>query len=510
VYHPKYTLKGSARQTMPGARTAIAVINGRRVAVMIDQNGRIVRPTVDPATLPDLPRSELIARWRGSDWFPTGELLFADDRVLLKAEDRIVCCDSETGRVLWMGRKSKFPQDAESLERIQLQRQGVSLMQEGGNPPQSHSEVMLFGNRLAQGMVVDRDLVLNLEGELDYAQAAPPARNQHDDLGLAIADDAFRSRTGKNWLAAYDLNTGKLRWYRGPLENPAERGSFLSPPLPLGDRLVAAICDEDRLGIVILDRLTGKTLSTTQLSALPDGGLVAQAPVILSADQARIYVATGAGAVFALDRLTASVLWAVTYPRRLPPGAVQRQQEMMMMMGNGMPAAAQPVNSVEFQENLAIHYGTLVVVLAADFDHLFALDCEDGSLRWEAPLFPSPKGAAPKYCLGVRDGRLFLGSSKVVRRYGMASGKLEWEYPLDAGTGRGLLTAEALLLPRGSEILRIDPGTGAQLGSIRVAHSDGEPVGNLYSTGSRLFAVGPARVAALARDAAAIGKDGSE
>jgi outer membrane protein assembly factor BamB len=169
----------------------------------------------------------------------------------------------------------------------------------------------------------------------------------------------------------------------------------------------------------------------------------------------------------------------------------------MRAMQGGDAAAAPTFSRAEFRDNLVLRQGDQVVVLASDFDYAFALDCQSGTLRWEAPLAPMGSGGAAQYCLGVLDGRLYLGGPRMLRTYDLRGGRLEWERPLEGSSGRGLLTRGGLYVPEKDRIMSLDPRTGVVLNSTSVIAPDGAPVGNLYSDGGRLFAVGAARVSAL-------------
>jgi outer membrane protein assembly factor BamB len=310
--------------------------------------------------------------------------------------------------------------------------------------------------------------------------------------------DQAVSTARRNWLAAYELRSGKLRWHRGSSEAAeAVQGSFLSAPLPVGEALIVAVFDEGRIGLAALERSTGRTLWKTPLCDTPAGGMAPWAPVGLAADDGNVYVATGAGAIFALDALSGGVQWAVSYPRRLPADLAQQQQLQAAMMGGGGDTRAMAPSRAEFLENIAVRHDDAVVILAADTDFLFALDCRSGALRWEAPLAP-PTGNGPvQDYLGVRNGKLFLAGPSAVRRYDLSGGRLEWERRVDGSCGRGLLTEKSLYLPQNNRIVQFDPDDGHELAVVDVMTPDGEPVGNLYGDGSRLYAVGAARVSAL-------------
>lgn len=497
-YRPNFTLKG-APPPPQGQRTGTTIINGRRVRFLIGDNGQIIQPGANDGA-PDIALTDLAARWQAAGWQPAGELLFADGRLLLKAEDRVVCCEADTGKVLWMGRKTKFPLNADAQQTALLAAAGWTVQEEdSGDRPKTFTEHVLFGDRAAQSMTIAGDLVLNVEGALDYLKARPDTpQDPNQALQMMLRGvEVQEGATGRqNWLAAYELRTGKLRWHRAAGDGEAAGGAFLCAPLPLGGQLLVAVGDDTRISVAALDRETGATRWRVVLCDTPVEGRVAQAPVGLAAEEGDVYVSTGAGAVFALDALSGSVKWAAAYPRKLPKHLGQAQALVRAMQG-GEATPGAIYSRAEFRDNLVLRHGHTVVVAASDFDYLFALDAHSGMLRWEAPLAPAGPGGPSEYYLGVLDGKLFLGGTRSVRRYDLQGGRLEWESPLQSSCGRGLLTRVALYVPEQVGIVRFDPVTGERLGATRVLAPDDAPVGNLFSDGSRLYAVGAARVSAL-------------
>lgn len=503
-YVPRYTLKG-APPGRASARRAIIVMDGRQVAVTVDASGRMVTNPTPSRSAPDLNRDELAALWRASARRPAGELLFAGDRVLLRAEDRVVCCDAATGEVRWMGRKTRFPFTGETARVLQLLQAGVQVSGGARRQPNSLTGLLLFGDRVPQRMTLTGDMLLGIEGELDIRSNREPANEQvRNPFGLPMQGGS----TGReNQLAAYDVSTGKLLWSRHASEGGGEKvaGGFLAAPLPVGELLIAATTDGTRLNLSGLERATGSTVWTVPLCDVPPGGLVWSAPVGLAADKGTVYVAPGAGAVAAVDALSGSLHGVVSYPRSLASEPMDRLQ-VVGGVGRPVPAdrrgarvAGGLMDSAahsESEENFVLPHDDLVVVMASDFGFLFALDAQTGALRWEAPLAPGIGGGV-EYCLGIRRGKLFAAGNQVVRRYDLAGGRMEWERPLAVSLGRGLLTETTLYLPENGSILRIDPDSGETLETMSAGRPEGEPAGNLYSDGRRLYMVGAARVCAL-------------
>jgi outer membrane protein assembly factor BamB len=494
-YQPEFEMKAPPSVPTDGSRTAQAVINGRRVAILIDANNRVVRSTPTTADGGTITREELAARWNETHWRPVGGMLISGNRILIKSQQRIICCDAASGKVVWMGRKTAFPFDPETQEMLSLEAAGYRLADDSQSRPRSTTEVVLFADRIAQEMTVAGDLVLNLEGALDYGSKKAVPENQNDAIQQLFGGGGGARKPRLNWLTAYDATTGKLRWSITAADVAESGGCFLAAPLPVGERLVVPIGDDSHIDLAMLDRLTGSTVWKVTLCDRMAGG-DAQAPVGISEADGTLYVSTGAGAVFALDSAAGDVKWVVSYPRRLSKQAINAQVPFQMMRGGNAPSPA--VNQAEFRENLAISLPNLVVFLATDFDYLFALDPRNGALKWEAPLAPFRGAEKTDYCVGVREGRLFLAGAGVVRRYELSSGRIEWEHELLGSCGRGLATATGLYFPERYQIRRFDPDTGEDLGVTDVLTPKQEPLGNLFSEGGRLFAVGAARISRIA------------
>jgi outer membrane protein assembly factor BamB len=136
--------------------------------------------------------------------------------------------------------------------------------------------------------------------------------------------------------------------------------------------------------------------------------------------------------------------------------------------------------------------------MPSDCDKLFALDRRTGELLWESPRKPAADDDPAQYCLGVLDDGLFVAGHKSVRRYDLTKdGRLMWEAKLEPSFGHGVLTADAIYMPVGETVARIDPQTGKRTAQVGVFSPSKEPAGNLFSDGKRLLAVGLARAYSL-------------
>ena len=80
---------------------------------------------------------------------------------------------------------------------------------------------------------------------------------------------------------------------------------------------------------------------------------------------------------------------------------------------------------------MAIPYGNRLIVFTSDYDHLFVLDRRQGKLLWDKPRIPANSNLDALYCLGIVADGIFVAGKNVVRRYGLSSGRIEWEAKID-------------------------------------------------------------------------------
>jgi outer membrane protein assembly factor BamB len=392
-----------------------------------------------------------------------------------------------------MGRRNSYPHAPQSLQSWLWQMLGAApTAPDGGLRPQTLTELTLFGDQVPQLMTVDGDLVFNLEGPLSYMQPAPKpeplaAQQQRQAFFAGAMPETETSR--KTWLAAYELSTGKLRWHRSPSDGEeAALGGFAAAPVPLNELLVVAVNDGQKLSLLAFDRLTSATRWRTALCDLPASGIAPWSSVGLAVDRGDVFVSTGAGTVFFVNGLDGSVRQAVTYPRKLPAtlAAINPFND-----GNNTPASA---SRADCRENRVIPVGDLLIVLATDFDHLFALDRRTGGLRWEAPLAPQVRTDPGVHCLGLAGRMLIMAGPGSVRGYDLRGGRIVWEATVSSSYGRGAVTDQAVYVPETNNVVAYHPETGAKLGTYTLMLADGAPVGNLFADGDRLVMLGAGTV----------------
>ncbi len=434
---------------------------------------------------------QLINRWRENGWMPAGQLLVADGRVYCKTADDLVCWDTRevaekaaedvrpAWRTAWV---NSFQLDPTTEMYINM---GIAANL--GNRPMSLPELMYFGDRVHQSMSIWQGVVYNIEGARSSrgSQAGGQQVAQQRQFNYGVVP----RRSRRNWLAAYDARTGKVKWYKGASDNEAlgdaEIG-FLAAPVPYGNLLLLPVTDSGTIWMQARSQDTGDLVWKTYLCDEPAGGCSPWSPVGVAVEGRDAYVLCGAGVVFALDAVSGSIRYAVRYERS------GKDNPLMKQYGYG---AGGMLDLSGWDEDVVIPYGRALVVMASDNDRLFALDRRTGELLWDSPRTPFEHSAG--YCLGVVGRGLFVGGGNVVRRYDIVSGRLLWEREFEQSYGRGALTEDAVYLPVRDSVAKLDLETGKIAEQVGVSLTSGAPVGNLYSDGEKLWVLAGDRVHAL-------------
>ncbi|MCA9269978.1 MAG: PQQ-binding-like beta-propeller repeat protein [Planctomycetales bacterium] len=433
-------------------------------------------------------RESVLARWRAGGWMPSGNVLFRDGLLYYKRHDRVVCLNAETGALEWHSRPSVYqpsalPQYLANLRRVY--GQSVST----GAEPSTPIEYVVFSDRLHHAMTLDGDLLYTIDGPIE-GEPRPTASQAQMRNPYGFQSSPSRARA--NFLSAYDARNGKFKWIRAA--DGSEVGTrfdvgYMAEPTPYGKFLLLPVNDNGSLWLQALSKADGALVWKSFLCEEPNSGASPSAAVGVTVDGGDAYVATGCGAVFAVDAMSGAIRWAVRYQRDVAVSSTPNRF-------NGRIPAARKVDG--WDDDLMFPFGKALVIFASDSDKLFALDRRSGELLWESPRRPASEDDEGRYCLGLWGESVYVGGRKSVRCYDLnRDGRLIWEVSLDGSFGRGVLTDDSIYLPDGDTILRINPANGKRLAQVGVFSPSKEPVGSLFTDGKRFLTLGMGRVYAL-------------
>ena len=185
---------------------------------------------------------------------------------------------------------------------------------------------------------------------------------------------------------------------------------------------------------------------------------------LLTAGDDAVFLATGLGAIAAVEADSGSLRWVVTYE------SGDRDS---------------PTSDRERRENSPCLFAQNIVVAApGDSNTLFAIDSRCGTTLWRRVL---PGGV--EHLLGTKDGVLIV-SGQSLWGLDLATGHVVWHLgytdPASFGFGRGILAGSVVYWPTREDIYVVDQATGSLRRRIPLLARYVESGGNLVLAGDFL------------------------
>jgi outer membrane protein assembly factor BamB/tetratricopeptide (TPR) repeat protein len=303
---------------------------------------------------------------------------------------------------------------------------------------------IIFENSVLGTLSADSKMVYAVED-----LAVPPP--QH----MTVSDPRF----GTNWnwgpqvsaainhnkLQAFELGTGgKLKWELGGRDDklPLSDTYFLGPPLPVNGRLYVLTEKQQELGLVAIDPATGKvlgkqTLANTKDLKLSQDPLRRTQAAHLSYGEGILVVPTNAGAVFGIDLLSNSLVWAYPYREAgtgpatpaIPRWGVPPPGWIRLPNGMIIPASS---NEVHWQVTAPVVQNGKVVFTAPDAKGIHCISLRDGTRLWT-----QPRRDDDMFLAGVFDGKAVIVGRSRTRAISLARGDVVWELETGLPSGQG-------------------------------------------------------------------------
>jgi len=388
---------------------------------------------------------------------PAAQMVAADGRLFIRTGRGCAALDADDLTQIW---DAPLP-DEGSRQRVELRREMGRIIRDTGELPGRTADDEVGG-----AVAVVHGLVFTIE---NFGQSGEiTVRNDAIVLprfGFMTPNIPMRSTR----LVARDAATGAVIWSRGRGNeggDPLGTVDFRGMPIAVGPDLWVPFTRQHDLVLGVMDPKDGALKHSIVLCAIGNPATAVDRTVLLTHSDGMVFVASGAGAVFAVDVQDMAPVWASAYveTHRSGPRRVVSDED------DGIPLLS----------SAPIAVGGLVIAAPPDRTELAAFDRMSGDLQWTLSL------DADSYIIGTRKDRFWLGGRELTCHQAVDR-KVLWRTKLEApATGRTVLAGSHLLVPTLTGLSRVDAETGALI-SQRPLPQPGTPVGQLLSLNHSLY-----------------------
>lgn len=303
--------------------------------------------------------------------------------------------------------------------------------------------------------------------------------------------DKEEDAVAHNRLFALSLaRSGALSWALGDSDkDPLPDHYFLGPPLPLAGKLYLLADKQQEIRLICLETIkvrqrngemktvprlvSTQTLGITQ-EKMQNDPLRRTWAAHLAYGEGILVCPTNAGAVFGVNLLENSLIWAYPYRDKNEARVPQPQQIMNgRMFRRGMPppgAWIGPDGRLHTKANAQNSWKVTapiisngkVVFTAPDARSLHCINLRDGS-----PVWALPKRDDDLYLGNVYNGKVLIVGKKHVRALSLANGETLWTLETGMPSGQGIGSDNVYYLPlresaqdKGPQIVGIDMDRG--------------------------------------------------
>jgi outer membrane protein assembly factor BamB/tetratricopeptide (TPR) repeat protein len=381
----------------------------------------------------------------------------------------VMAVDLRNGNLAW-----------ESPSNWSLQR----MLQERGSKQQVVASWLQIYQDQHPQIVFENSTVgtLSTDGQFVYVVedfAIPPTPQINNNNGMFIPGGMQNQPTlspdledavAHNKLYALDLSrTGALSWSKGEDEkDPLRDHYFLGPPLPLAGKLYVLADKQQEIRLICLQTtevrgddgkkrhdariVSTQTLGMTQEKMQSDP-LRRTWAAHLAYGEGVLVCPTNAGAIFGVNLLENSLVWAYPYRDKSDAAAQQPQMWNGRFRGGQWPPPGfrlgpdgQPVPIVTHHNQWKVTAPVIsdgkVVFTAPDARSIHCINLRDGS-----PIWKRPKLDDDVYMGNVYNGKVLIVGKKNVRALSLSSGETLWTLETGTPSGQGIGSDNVYYLP---------------------------------------------------------------
>jgi outer membrane protein assembly factor BamB/tetratricopeptide (TPR) repeat protein len=400
-----------------------------------------------------------------STFFPVTATVTKRDKkstlLIYRSFKGIVAVDMKTGKQAWDSTSDwgldtvLRPQDKDrkeapiDAEKVGAYEKWLDFFLQAGAHPGTRPQIV-FENSVLGTLSADSKMVYAID---DLALPPPQSLMFNPAMGFpgggmpaTVMGKDVAAAVEHNKLQAFDLSRdGSLKWELGTPGSggPLEETFFLGAPLPVNDRLYVLTEKKQELRLATLEPTTGKVLAIQSLANTKDLKL-SQDPLRrtqathLAYGEGILVVPTNAGAVFGIDLLSNSLVWA--YPYRETPTTPQTPTAPMAGPGGGMgfpggmPGRPMVTASMDaqWQVTAPIVQDGKVVFTAPDAKSIHCVSLRDGTRLWTQARHDDDL-----FLAGVFNGKVVIVGKRHTRARSLARGELIWELETGLPSGQG-------------------------------------------------------------------------
>jgi outer membrane protein assembly factor BamB/tetratricopeptide (TPR) repeat protein len=414
--------------------------------------------------------------------------------LIYRSYNGIEARSARDGKLVWE-MPSSFSLDAlfkaGAANKVVVVNQWIQVYFQQGSRPG-----IFFENSALGSLSADSDFVYAIE---DLAVPPPPALvNPQFNPGGGLVGLPVNNNT----LKALNLSrAGTEEWELGTKDdkNGLNDSFFLGAPLPLEGRLYLLNEKDQDLRLVCIDpkgekgdkQFRPKVVSLQTLATVRDklqqDVLRRIQAVHLAYGEGVLVCPTNAGAVFGVDLLTNTVLWAYPYREKIlapPPNPFPRP---------GFPGVGGNLVS-HWRVTAPVIQDGKVVFAAPDSRAIHCLNLRDGSLVWTRK-----RNEDDLYLAGVFAGKALIVGKKSCYALSLDKGEVAWTVEAGMPTGHGAASENVYYLPvkeagpdKLPEVCAIDVAKGRIVAHAKMRKRANEPavdVGNLLFFGNDVVSV---------------------
>ncbi len=439
--------------------------------------------------------------WQRNNWRASSLPLLDQGRILFKTQADLAVWPTtslQTDALLRSLNLNRYAPDEISKFILEQSDQNRRNFPAAANLPYSSVETLqYFGDLAFQSMTVHEGIAYSVEGDNFGRDAVYRDTGRRNPVN-AWSSPPTRERT--TYLSAYELASGRTLWSKPfPGNEPGEElvgSAVVGPPVGYLQSVLVPVLAGGRFLLVAVDSATGAALWKRVICDVPQVQPASTTLVQLAVNGSDVFMVCGCGVLANVDASSGQLRWVRRYPRSVKEldadganqqffGRVQQDWQRYQLQG--------------WNHDLAVVWGNWILVAASDTNFLAGYRRSDGELVWQAPR-AEVLGCTVDQWLGVRDGIVYATGPRGLIAYELgAEGRL-YGTPQrleKAISGRGLITAQGILLPVQDHLELYDLRSLSKIKEIPVQMPTNMPIGSLASDGSRLWIAAMNRLIAV-------------